>query len=152
MRSQGQWELVCSADHPLSDTQEVVRIEQVVDELRRSERASGPPPSHIDQYALVGRPADVVVPCWRWVGSMVGGRVVVERGNGHLVALDETDLRILDAIDGEVSLAEVVALVQAADHEVTEKTILLRAGQIRSALRLISDAPRRTDTSNPASQ
>ena len=54
-------------------------------------------------------PVDVVEPQWIVVGRLVPGGVVVEDGFGGTVRLDAGDLRLLDRIDGPITVAELAA-------------------------------------------
>ena len=77
---------------------------------------------------------DLVAPVWSWVGRIRAGGVEVEGGDGHVRRLDGDALRLLDALDGAMTVGEVVALsaVTAGPQRLADLVDARRVKRLRS--------------------
>lgn len=108
--------------------------------------------SYVDRLAEVCHPTDRLSPSWLWAGLLSDGRLLVERADGHVVALDDLDLRLLDALDDELEAREVARRTLAGQSsELSEHLLMLRLGQLRSARRFLTSAraPRARTSQRP---
>lgn len=126
VRSGGTWQVTPLLGRRPSE----VSIDSILELIRTSQVAPDLPPGRPVTTPLA--PDVDVVPAWSLVGAVTAKGLLVEDAEGHLLALDEADLRVLDTLTGPTLAAELAQRL-SIDETCRRLGRLAVAGMVRVA-------------------